>query len=171
MRHCLQKDVALAIGMERTSFSPNKMNGLRSFSAKDYQGRRSPTSSNTSVDYLMGRTLSTRGRWTSQAEGWRHEGERPVLGGQELDLFINLREEGRPLLYWAEIVRGRRAYPACGCATLPRNGGRRRDRPYCLSSWGRRSWRRRSTPGATGSARKPKDMRALRREASPRPPR
>ena len=36
MRHCLQKDVALAIGMSEQVFS-NKMNGLRSFSAKDYK--------------------------------------------------------------------------------------------------------------------------------------
>lgn len=54
MRHCLQKDVALAIGMSEQVFS-NKMNGLRSFSAKDYKALADFF--NTSVDYLMGRTL------------------------------------------------------------------------------------------------------------------
>lgn len=54
LRHCLQKDVALAIGMSEQVFS-NKMNGLRSFSAKDYKALADFF--NTSVDYLMGRTL------------------------------------------------------------------------------------------------------------------
>ena len=54
IRHCLQKDVALAIGMSEQVFS-NKMNGLRSFSAKDYKALADFF--NTSVDYLMGRTL------------------------------------------------------------------------------------------------------------------
>lgn len=53
MRHCLQKDVALAIGMSEQVFS-NKMNGLRPFSAKDYKALADFF--NTSVDYLMGRT-------------------------------------------------------------------------------------------------------------------
>ena len=48
------KDVALAIGMSEQVFS-NKMNGLRSFSAKDYKALADFF--NTSVDYLMGRTL------------------------------------------------------------------------------------------------------------------
>jgi|GEM_PF-4360160 len=55
MRHCLQKDVALAIGMSEQVFS-NKMNGLRSFSAKDYKALADFF--NTSVDYLMGRNLA-----------------------------------------------------------------------------------------------------------------
>ena len=46
--------VALAIGMSEQVFS-NKMNGLRSFSAKDYKALADFF--NTSVDYLMGRTL------------------------------------------------------------------------------------------------------------------
>lgn len=54
MRHCLQKDVALAIGMSEQVFS-NKTNGLRSFSAKDYKALADFF--DTSVDYLMGRTL------------------------------------------------------------------------------------------------------------------
>lgn len=46
----------------------------------------------------MGRTLDPWPVDAPQAEGRRHEGERPVLGGQELDLFINPESEGRPLL-------------------------------------------------------------------------
>lgn len=49
MRHCLQKDVALAIGMSEQVFS-NKMNGLRSFSAKDYKALADFF--NTSVEFL-----------------------------------------------------------------------------------------------------------------------
>lgn len=66
MRHCLQKDVALAIGMSEQVFS-NKMNGLRSFSAKDYKALADFF--NTSVDYLMGRTLDPWPVDTPQAEG------------------------------------------------------------------------------------------------------
>lgn len=73
MRHCLQKDVALAIGMSEQVFS-NKMNGLRSFSAKDYKALADFF--NTSVDYLMGRTLDPWPVDTPQAEGvasWLHD--------------------------------------------------------------------------------------------------
>ena len=66
MRHCLQKDVALVIGMSEQVFS-NKMNGLRSFSAKDYKALADFF--NTSVDYLMGRPLDPWPVDTPQAEG------------------------------------------------------------------------------------------------------
>lgn len=45
----------------------NKMNGLRSFSAKDYKALADFF--NTSVDYLMGRTLDPWPADTPQAEG------------------------------------------------------------------------------------------------------
>lgn len=53
-RIILIRIVALAIGMSEQVFS-NKMNGLRSFSAKDYKALADFF--NTSVDFLMGRTL------------------------------------------------------------------------------------------------------------------
>ena len=46
--------------------------------------------------------------------------------------FINLESEGRPLLCGPKCPRTA-CVSACGCATLPRNGGRRRDRPTVSS--------------------------------------
>lgn len=53
-RHLTQREVAAAIGMAEQTYS-NKKNGLRPFSAKDYKALADFF--NTSVDYLMGRTL------------------------------------------------------------------------------------------------------------------
>lgn len=54
MRHCLQKDVALAIGMSEQVFS-NKNIMASDPLCKGLQGARRLF--DTSVDYLMGRTL------------------------------------------------------------------------------------------------------------------
>ena len=53
-RHLTQREVAAGIGMIEQTYS-NKKNGLRPFSAKDYKALADFF--NTSVDYLMGRTL------------------------------------------------------------------------------------------------------------------
>ena len=53
-RHLTQREVAAAIGMAEQTYS-NKKNSLRPFSAKDYKALADFF--NTSVDYLMGRTL------------------------------------------------------------------------------------------------------------------
>ena len=53
-RHLTQREVAAGIGMLEQTYS-NKKNGLRPFSAKDYKALADFF--NTSVDYLMGRTL------------------------------------------------------------------------------------------------------------------
>lgn len=65
-RHLTQREVAAAIGMAEQTYS-NKKNGLRSFSAKDYKALADFF--NTSVDYLMGRTLDPWPVDTPQAEG------------------------------------------------------------------------------------------------------
>ena len=96
MRHCLQKDVALAIGMSEQVFS-NKMNGLRSFSAKDYKALADFF--NTSVDYLMGRTLDPWPVDTPQAEGGGVMKVKDLYwAARNSTFFINLESEGRPLL-------------------------------------------------------------------------
>ena len=61
MRHCLQKDVALAIGMSEQVFS-NKMNGLRSFSAKDYKALADSSTRPWTISWVA---LLTRGPWTT----------------------------------------------------------------------------------------------------------
>lgn len=61
-----QSALADEIGMSRQVLS-NKMNGLRSFSAKDYKALADFF--NTSVDYLMGRTLDPWPVDAPQAEG------------------------------------------------------------------------------------------------------
>lgn len=53
-RHLTQREVAAGIGMIEQTYS-NKKNGLRPFSAKDYKALADFF--DTSVDYLMGRTL------------------------------------------------------------------------------------------------------------------
>ena len=53
-RHLTQREVAAGIGMLEQTYS-NKKNGLRPFSAKDYVALADFF--DTSVDYLMGRTL------------------------------------------------------------------------------------------------------------------
>ena len=60
-RGITQSALADEIGISRQVLS-NKLNGLRSFSAKDYKALADFF--NTSVDYLMGRTLD-RGPWTT----------------------------------------------------------------------------------------------------------
>ena len=65
-RKVKQRELAEAIGMAEQTLS-NKMHGLRSFSAKDYKALADFF--NTSVDYLMGRTLDPWPVDTPQAEG------------------------------------------------------------------------------------------------------
>lgn len=65
-RDMTQSALADEIGMSRQVLS-NKMNGLRSFSAKDYKALADFF--NTSVDYLMGRTLDPWPVDAPQAEG------------------------------------------------------------------------------------------------------
>lgn len=65
-RHLTQREVAAGIGMIEQTYS-NKKNGLRPFSAKDYKALADFF--NTSVDYLMGRTLDLWPVDTPQAEG------------------------------------------------------------------------------------------------------
>ena len=95
MRHCLQKDVALAIGMSEQVFS-NKMNGLRSFSAKDYKALADFF--NTSVDYLMGRTLDVAGGHSPSRGGGVMKVKDLYWAARNSTFFINLESEGRPLL-------------------------------------------------------------------------
>ena len=53
-RHLTQREVAAGIGMLEQTYS-NKKTGLRPFSSRDYAALADFF--NTSVDYLMGRTL------------------------------------------------------------------------------------------------------------------
>lgn len=60
-RNMTQSALADEIGLTRQALS-SKINGTRSFTKKDYVALADFF--DTSVDYLMGRTHSTRGRWT-----------------------------------------------------------------------------------------------------------
>ena len=95
-RNMTQSALADEIGLTRQALS-SKINGTRSFTKKDYVALADFF--DTSVDYLMGRTLDPWPVDTPQAEGGGVMKVKDLYwAARNSTFFINLESEGRPLL-------------------------------------------------------------------------